>query len=590
VPEGNATVAGVDWATGVHAGVLAAGAGLVALLLAVVFVPVVRGWWLHWRDGAAGPAARAILTIAPWLALFALVLTKGLWWTQRPPALRLVVVLALTCWSLMWCLPIGPSPAAKTAARVRSITLLLAAAFWALGFEGLAFGLTPFGCGASALLALAAFGALALAEEGRHAARLNFIAVSVATLLTVVVLEAAVRVLHVGVNLQESDSRAYARQFFAITPPGAAFLNRPKALDEFPPALIEINSLGIRGPEIPGARADVLLIGDSFVEARQLPWDRTITPRLQEALKQRSLSDRVAGHGMRGWSPLLEWNWYLKVGRTLHPRVVLLCFFWNDLWPSGDEVTTFRAVTRSDGRPEHFDVLVEPDWIWYQHVRTLRLAGAAWHDLTLAGLKRSLASMSAAAGSALDEAAAERLARSSVSDPPLSSAELEAMLTRPVSDLDPGLRALAGTAFWPGIRPLAVWTDAQRRAAAAAERELQRFAEDVAGDGGRLVIVYVPNPMQIGPGECPVGRFFDRVDAGVLLPPDSGVQAWLRTITDRHGIGFLDPSGAMRAADQAAPGSAPLYLRADCHWSAAGHQFMADFLADWYARSRAPGQ
>jgi len=533
---------------------------------------------------------RAALTVAPWLALLVLVLLRGLWWTQRPAALRLVGVLALASWSLMWWLPGERSPLTGGAARIRSITLFLAAAFSVLGLEGLAFGLTPFGCGVSALLAFAGACALSLTQEGRHKARLNFIAASVATLLAFAILEAAVRVLHIGTNLQESDNRAYARQFFSLTPPGAAFLNRPKALDEFPPALIEINSLGIRGPEIPGARADVLLLGDSFVEARQLPWDRTITARLQEALKQRSLPYQVAGHGMRGWSPLLEWNWYLKAGRTLHPRTVFLCFFWNDLWPAGEEVTTFRAVTRPDGRPDHFDVVVEPGWIWYQHVRTLRLAAGAWHDLTLSGLKRSLASINTGTGSALDDAAAERLARSAVPDPPLSSAELEAMLTTPVTDLDPGLRALAGTAFWPGIRPLSVWTEAQRRAAAAAEQELQRFAEDVAADGGRLVIVYVPNPLQVGPGECSVGRFFDRVDRGVVLPPDSGVQAWLRDVTDRHSIALVDPSGAMRAADQSAPGSAPLYLRADCHWSAAGHQFMADFLADWYLRSRAPGE
>jgi hypothetical protein len=581
----------VDWTTGVHAAALAAGGGLAALLLAVVLLPAARVWWLHQRDRVTGPAARIILLIGPWLALLGFVVVKGLWWTQRPAALRLVGVIALTSWSLLWWLPAERSTLTSGSARFRSLTLLLAGVFGVLGFEGLAFGLTPFGCGASAVLALAAAGALALAQEGRHAARLNFIAASAATLLAFSVLEVAVRVLHVGTNLQESDNRTYARQFFTLTPPGAAFLNRPKALDEFPPALIEINSLGIRGPEIPGARADVLLIGDSFVEARQLPWDRTIAPRLQEALKARSLTDRVAGHGMRGWSPLLEWNWYLKVGRTLHPRTVFLCFFWNDLWPSGDEATTFRAVTRPDGRPDHFDVLVEPEWIWYQHVRTLRLAGAAWHDLTLSGLKRSLASINAgAAGSGLDDAAAERMARSTVPDPPLSSRELEAMLTQPVADLDPGLRTLAGTTFWPGIRPLTVWTGAQVRAAAVAEQELQRFAEDVAGDGGRLVIVYVPNPLQVGPDECSIGRFFDRVDRGVTLPADSGVQAWLRAVTERHGIAFVDPSAAMRAADQATPGSAPLYLRADCHWSAAGHQFMADFLAGWYARSRAPGE
>src|SRR5262249_38897530 len=156
---------------------------------------------------------------------------------------------------------------------------------------------------------------------------------------------------------------------------------------------------------------------------------RTLTPRLQDALKERSIPQTVAGFGMRGWSPLLEWNWYLKIGRTLHPRVVVLCFFWNDLWPSGTEVSTFRAITRPDGRPDHFDVLIEPDWIWYQHVRTLRLAGGAWHDLTLTGLKRSLTSISAATGATLDDAAAEKQARSAAPDAPLSGAELEAVLT-----------------------------------------------------------------------------------------------------------------------------------------------------------------
>jgi len=590
VPDASAATLGVNWATGTHALALAAAVSLLTLILTVTFAPSVRRWWLRTRDRAASRGAGIAATIAPWAGLTLLVLVRGLWWTQRPAGLRFVVVLALACWSLLFCLPRERPTITGTASRVRSITLWLAIAFSIPGLEGLVFGLTPFGCGASAVLALAGVSACYLALQGRHRSRLNFIATSAATLLTFAILEAAVRMLHVGVNLQETESRALARQFFSMTPPGAAFLNRPKALDEFPPALVEINSLGTRGPEIPDARADVLLIGDSFVEARQLPWEQTITPRLQQALKLRSIPERVAGHGMRGWSPLLEWNWYLKVGRTLHPRVVVLCFFWNDLWPSGTEIGTFRAITRSDGRPDHFDVLVEPDWIWYQHVRTLRLAAGAWHDLTLAGLKRSLASIKGGTGAALDDAGAEAQARNAAPDPPLSPAELEAVLTRPEGELDAHLRALAGTAFWPGVRPLAVWTDAQRRAADAAELELQRFADDVASDGGRLVVMYVPNPLQVGPRECSVGRFFDRVDRGVVLPPDSGVQAWLRGVSDRHGLTFLDPSGAMRAVDQSSSSSPPLYLRADCHWSAAGHQFIADFLADWLAGRRTPGR
>src|SRR4030095_11674587 len=61
-----------------------------------------------------------------------------------------------------------------------------------------------------------------------------------------------------------------------------------------------------------------------------------------------SMPAHVGAHGVRGWSPLLEWNWYLKVGRRLKPRVVLLFFFWNDLWPGGSEAATVHAVLTPD--------------------------------------------------------------------------------------------------------------------------------------------------------------------------------------------------------------------------------------------------
>jgi len=52
---------------------------------------------------------------------------------------------------------------------------------------------------------------------------------------------------------------------------------------------------------------------------------------------------------------------------------------------------------------------------------------------------------------------------------------------------------------------------------------------------------------------------------------------------------LLDPTGAMRKRSLDGPGgSSRLYLRADCHWSPAGHQFMADWLAEWYLSGRVP--
>lgn len=559
------------------------GAGGIAILLAGALTSTAL--WTAWtsrRDRIVGSRTRVAIALAPWLGLLALVAARGLWWTQRPSALRFFVVALLINWTLGWIVRsvergVPPDAMSRPA-------LVPAVLFSLLGWQGLAFGLTPFGCGVSALVAALGAAGLVCALAGTRTARMGLIAASAATVCTCMALEAVVRVAHIGANLRESDSRELARQFYTLTPPGSAFVVQPTALDEFAPALIDINSLGIRGPEIPDGRADVLLIGDSFVEARQLPWDRTVTPQLQDAFARRSIPARVAGHGMRGWSPLLEWNWYLKVGRTLKPRDVLLFFFWNDLWTEGDEVQTFQAVMDRDGRPDHFDVLVEPDWIWYQHVRMLRVIDAAWRAASFSNLRRSIASMQGAgADSGSDDGAREQMAKSQADGPPLTSDELTAVLTQPQDRLSPALAAVARSRFWPGMRPLPLWTAAQLDAAARTEDKLRRFAEDVAADGARLTIVYVPNPLQVGRRECSVGRFFDRVDRGVLLPPDSGVQEWLRGVSARQRIELIDPSGAMRAADDASGGEPPLYLRADCHWSDAGHAFIANVVADWYA-------
>jgi hypothetical protein len=541
--------------------------------------------------GAAGrrPVVRGALAVGPWLVLFILVARQGLWWTQRPPALRLFAEYALLNWSVLCCLAARAATATSRPTQARESTqgldralLAVFALLAALGVQGSAFGLSSFGAALSTLLAAAGAFALVVWSTGQRAAGLALLASTLATGLGLAVAEGALRLLHVGEAVQETDSREHARQFYRLTPPGAAFVNQPTVLDEFGPALIEINSLGIRGPELAEPRADVLLIGDSFVEARQLPWEQTIGPELQRQLDAGARDLRVVAHGMRGWSPLLEWNWYLKVGRQLRPRLVVLFFFWNDLWTTGDEATTFRAVMTADARPDYFDVPVDPPWIWYAHVRLARLTEEVWRRAGIADLRRAFSMLSATAGAdaALDEASAEALARRLAEAPPLSSAEADRLLSSRPEELPEALRRVASTSFWPAMRPMTLWTGAQRRAADRAEQVLRRFAADVRADDARLAIVYVPNPYQVSRRECSVGRLVEGVGHDVLLPVDSGVQTWLRELTARLGIPLLDPTGAMRAFDDEPPEGefSPLYLRADCHWSPRGHQFVAEHL------------
>ena len=62
------------------------------------------------------------------------------------------------------------------------------------------------------------------------------------SMVAITAIEAGVRLLRIGQNVQEVDSREYAREFYTLTPPRAAFVNQPNTLDEFGPALIAINS------------------------------------------------------------------------------------------------------------------------------------------------------------------------------------------------------------------------------------------------------------------------------------------------------------------------------------------------------------
>ena len=309
-----------------------------------------------------------MLSVAPWVVGLAGLSAGMLWFVQRPWPVRLLAWSVCAAWSAAWGRGRGTDRRDDGLRRPLEGLAFVAAA---LGVQGASVGLSPTGVFASVALSAVAALLWVIVNRGGRVAGMKAAAIVLATILAVACTEALVRVTGLGSAARETDSRELARRFNNITPPRTAFINQPRPLDEFPPALVEINSAGIRGPELSRGRVDVLLLGDSFIEARQLAWDQTLGPRLQAALDRRATGARVVSHGMRGWSPLLEWNWYLKVGRQFRPRVVLLFLFWNDLWSAGTEVQTFRAVLRPDGRPDRFDAQVDAAWLWYKPLRTV---------------------------------------------------------------------------------------------------------------------------------------------------------------------------------------------------------------------------
>ena len=97
---------------------------------------------------------------------------------------------------------------------------------------------------------------------------------------------------------------------------------------------LEINSLGLRGPERgyakpPGVRR-VLLLGDSFVEGYTVREDESVRANLERLLAPRGPIEVLNG-GTHGYSTDQELLFFESEGRRYAPDEVVLLFYYNDL-------------------------------------------------------------------------------------------------------------------------------------------------------------------------------------------------------------------------------------------------------------------
>ena len=95
---------------------------------------------------------------------------------------------------------------------------------------------------------------------------------------------------------------------------------------------IDINSLGLRDREISRAKPPgvfrILVLGDSFVEGKQVPLQDTFAKQLERALDQRFPSRRweVINGGVSGYGTADEIKFFESLGRSLDPDLVILAF------------------------------------------------------------------------------------------------------------------------------------------------------------------------------------------------------------------------------------------------------------------------
>jgi lysophospholipase L1-like esterase len=132
--------------------------------------------------------------------------------------------------------------------------------------------------------------------------------------------------------------------------PVLTFRNRRSA--SFPDAGVEINSLGLRGPEIrdpkPPGRWRVICLGDSCTFGAAHPYPQilqsTLDPRAPGAFE-------IVNAGVIGYTSLHGLEWFERDLARLHPDVVTLYFGWNDMWREKDSAVRGWFKSRIAGEP-----------------------------------------------------------------------------------------------------------------------------------------------------------------------------------------------------------------------------------------------
>ena len=98
---------------------------------------------------------------------------------------------------------------------------------------------------------------------------------------------------------------------------------------------VEINSHGFRDREHthekPAATTRIVLLGDSFIEALQVPFERSVTVLLEERLHKAGISAETINLGVSGFGTVLQYLTLREYGLKYKPDLVLLFFVGNDV-------------------------------------------------------------------------------------------------------------------------------------------------------------------------------------------------------------------------------------------------------------------
>ncbi|MFM7142987.1 MAG: hypothetical protein ACKO2K_13855 [Alphaproteobacteria bacterium] len=321
---------------------------------------------------------------------------------------------------------------------------------------------------------------------------------------------------------------------------------------------VDVNAEGFRDREHalakPPGRKRVVLLGDSFLEAVQVPFEDSVAAVLERDLVARGLDAEVVSLGVSGAGTVREYLALREFGLRYAPDLVVLLFVENDVSDNSQRLqgATFMPYARldADGRLLR-DGNGRPVFTDFDERRTS------------SGLRAFLS----------DRLMSLRFVRTRIEESP----RLNDLLYRLGLMADPP-RAFTvhdddEYGFFEIYRPTPRpgWVEAW----SMTEQMLLETRDLAASGGSRFAVALLPGHWSIDPAK------WDEVCAAVPGMREAGLDLRLPSRRLERFLGDHDvPVVNLFPAFEARATSAPrLYLHGDSHWTPAGHALADDLLA-----------
>ena len=323
---------------------------------------------------------------------------------------------------------------------------------------------------------------------------------------------------------------------------------------------VVFNSHGFRDREhayakAPGARR-VVMLGDSFIEALQVPFEASVTPLLEAKVRQRVPGAELVNLGLSGFGTGREYIMLREYGLKYQPDLVVLFFVGNDISDNSKRLhgkpflpypvpAPDGALARdANGQPQ-FSPFVDTTSRLGPLASFLRV-----HSKGYRALREAIDSSSAVNGLLY---------------------RLGFMSTPPEQVNRPGASNFGFYEIYR-LNPTPVWAEAW----SLTEGMLVATRDLAASRGARFAVVLVPSAWEVYPDVWE--KIKTKVPGMADVPMDLTLPSRrLEKFLANHDIPYVSLLDDFRARAGTSPA---LYVVGDAHWTEAGHRLATELLAE----------